>query len=98
MFEIIAAAPGPPSDIVVQRAEIPTDPASLFIYFLLLVAFWVIWHGHRTSGRVEDPPGSSTDPEDSGPSGTNRKSKRKGRARKERRRKRQNPDRIDWIG
>lgn len=35
----------------VSMAAIPTDPASVFVYILLVVSGYFIWRGSRSSSR-----------------------------------------------
>lgn len=37
----------------VSLASIPTDPASVFVYFLVLVSGYLIWRGSR-GGKKDD--------------------------------------------
>ena len=41
---------------------IPHDPATLFVYALLVVAGWAIWRGSRSGAK---PTGDETDPDGS---------------------------------
>lgn len=60
---MIVSIPNTLADVTsagLSLALIPTDPASVFVYLLVLVSGYMIWRGSR-GGKKEDgtPPGAA---------------------------------------
>lgn len=64
MYQVTMAAVQPLSEHI-QSASIPTDPAVVTVYILLLGSAWLVWVGNRNSGASGE--GSEPDvPSDAG--------------------------------
>lgn len=98
MFQLQMAALRPLLSVSVLRAGIADDPATIFIYVLLLLVLpWVFWKGFRTSGKVSDEESSEHGDEPAPPRSPTGDSKAK-RKKRQKARKKRDPHRINWIG